>query len=61
MQIESTLDDCKNNGTKYDEDEGKFLKRTSITAQKMKFSIKGYSVTFTEEIVDGKLHFLYSA
>ena len=33
------------------------------TAQKMKFSIKGFIldlVTFTEEILNGKLHFLCS-
>ena len=30
-----------------------------FTAQKIKFSIKGL-VTFTEEIVNGKLHFLHS-
>ena len=28
-----------------------------ITAQKMKFSIKGFFSTFTEEILNGKLHF----
>ena len=30
-----------------------------FNAQKMKFSIKGL-VTFTKEIVNGKLHFLHS-
>ena len=43
---------------------------THITAQKMKFSIKGFFskcgqilnvVTFTEEILNGKLHLLCSA
>ena len=45
------------------------LERKDITAQKMKFSIKGFFskcdqtvtadlVTFTEEILNGKLHFL---
>ena len=46
-----------------------FLKK-GVTAQKMKSSIKGFFskcdqiradlVTFTEEILDEKLHFLYS-
>ena len=31
----------------------------AIAAQKMKFSIKDL-VTFTEEILNGKLHFLFS-
>ena len=34
-------------------------KNTPITAQKIKFSVK-YLVTLTEEILNGKLHFLCS-
>ena len=32
---------------------------SNVTAQEIKFSIKDL-VTFTEEILNGKLHFLYS-
>ena len=37
-----------------------FLNNVAPTAQKMKFSFKDL-VTFTEEILIGKLHFLSSA
>ena len=33
----------------------------TTTTQKMKFSMKGFFITFTEEILNEKLHFLCNA